>query len=89
MAEILNENQNESYRFIFFEGIFCSPQFKKAVLKLQQKYIFETQYINYPWPHDIVYLDLCPRRLINLYRLFFLDNSLTPDIDRLIYRDSD
>jgi len=47
------------------------------------------EYINYPYPRDIAFFDPDPRKLINLKRIFFLDNLLPKDIDRVIYRDAD
>ncbi|CDW79242.1 udp-glucose:glycoprotein glucosyltransferase-like [Stylonychia lemnae] len=89
MQQMLEQNTQEQYRFLIYEGTFCSPSFKKSIFKLKGKYSFDLDFINQPWPHDIAFQDPDPKRAINLYRLMFLDNSLPHDIDRVIYRDAD
>ncbi|CDW74560.1 udp-glucose:glycoprotein glucosyltransferase [Stylonychia lemnae] len=89
MQQMLEQNTQEQYRFLIYEGTFCSPSFKKSIFKLKGKYSFDLDFINYPWPHDIAFHDPDPKRTINLYRIMFLDNGLPHDVDRVIYRDAD
>ena len=51
--------------------------------------LVEYNYVNFPWPEQIIHLDFSPKRQINLYRIMFLDNIFPPDVDKVVYRDAD
>ncbi|CDW80810.1 udp-glucose:glycoprotein glucosyltransferase [Stylonychia lemnae] len=85
----LEDYSQYNFRFLIWEGTFSSPSLKLALAKLATIYDFEMEYINYPWPHDVAFQDQNYKRIILLYRILFLDNSIPHHLDRIVYRDAD
>ena len=81
--------KQSKFRFLIYEGLFASPDFKYRIAKLKEIIDFEYEFINFPWPGKLLYTDIMPKRIINLVRMFFNENIFPLDVDRVIYRDAD
>merc|ERR1711871_495681 len=69
-------------------GNFLSPEFKKVVPKMAQKYGFEVAFITYKWP-EWLRRQTEKQRIIWGYKILFLDVLFPLDIKRIIYVDAD
>jgi hypothetical protein len=77
------------FRFLIYEGLFASPDFKHRLALMKRHLDFEYEFVNFPWPGKTIYTDILPKRIINLVRIFFNENMFPLDVERVIYRDAD
>lgn len=87
MVSSVMKNTNSSVKFWFIEN-YMSPDFKKKLPLLSEKYGFDYELIMYKWP---VWLDSQRERQRTIwgYKILFLDLLFPQDLKKVIYVDAD
>ncbi|KAL6452794.1 LOW QUALITY PROTEIN: gpt1 UDP-glucose:glycoprotein glucosyltransferase [Candida maltosa Xu316] len=87
IASVRAHNPNATIKFWILEN-FLTPQFKKLLNELSDKYGIEYELINYKWP-NFLRKQKTKERIIWGYKILFLDVLFPQDLDRVIFIDAD